>query len=190
MNTNQNQTLRNINRQSLRMLLVQCVVIIITGAHFSIGWLYVSLTSNQNIIQVAKNNLLTDVVGYLSVTGSCISFYLFNLSSSLFRRQLRPLFKWCLCCNRVQPINPTTEAISYLSISDLSHRFLLIQNYFITFTFANNMMEYFNQMKTIKLLSYIYLCFYIPSYIDLLFIIVFIFCHTRFIIFFTLFSLH
>ncbi len=105
-NMNQNQTLQNINRHSLRMLLVQCVVIIITGAPFSIGWLYVSLTPNQNIIQVAKDNLITDVVGYLSVTGSCISFYLFTLSSSLFRRQLRPLFKCCCCCGQIQPINP------------------------------------------------------------------------------------
>ncbi len=105
-NTNQNQTLQNINRHSLRMLLVQCVVIIITGAPFSIGWLYVSLTPNQDIIQLAKDNLITDVVGYLSVTGSCISFYLFTLSSSLFRRQLRPLFKCCCCCGQIQPINP------------------------------------------------------------------------------------
>jgi hypothetical protein len=100
---NQNQTLRNTNRHALRMLLVQCLVIIVTGAPFSIGWLYVSLTVNQNadILQVAKNNLLTNVVGYLSVTGSCISFYLFTLSSSLFRRELMALFKWCFCRGHV-----------------------------------------------------------------------------------------
>jgi hypothetical protein len=89
------------------MLLVQCLVIIVTGAPFSIGWLYVSLTVNQNadILQVAKDNLLTNVVGYLSVTGSCISFYLFTLSSSLFRRELMALFKWCFCRDHVQTIN-------------------------------------------------------------------------------------
>ena len=107
-NANQHQNLQNTNRHFLRMLLVQCVVVIITSAPFSIGWLYVSLTPNQDIIQVAKNNLLTGVVGYLSVTGPCISFYLFTLSSSLFRRQLRPLFKWCFCCSQAQPANLIT----------------------------------------------------------------------------------
>jgi hypothetical protein len=105
--TNQNQSLRNTNKHALRMLLVQCLVFIVTGAPFSISWLYVLLTASQNsnILHVAKDNLLTDVVGYLSVTGSCISFYLFTSSSSLFRRELLHLFKWCFCHGQIQPIN-------------------------------------------------------------------------------------
>ena len=65
-----------------------------------------------NTYQTAVYNLLSNVFAYIALTGPCISFYLFTLSSKLFRRELKILF---LCGGivrrrpkRVQPKLPTT----------------------------------------------------------------------------------
>ncbi|UJR06894.1 hypothetical protein I4U23_011183 [Adineta vaga] len=95
---NQNMIFRNTNRHAMRMLLVQCLVIIIMGGPFM---------PLHDALKIAKDNLLTNVVGYLSVTGSCLSFYLFTLSSSLFRRELIHLFK--RFCARHHQVHVNTE---------------------------------------------------------------------------------
>lgn len=90
--TNQNN--RKIDLHMFRMLLVQVLVYCITGTPYSIATIYTAITANQskNVFQVAQENLLTAVGGMLTNTGPCLSFYLFTLSSSLFRKELKKLF--------------------------------------------------------------------------------------------------
>jgi hypothetical protein len=76
------------------MLIVQVLVYSITGLTFSIALIYTAIIANQpkNIFQVAQENMINAVVGMLSDVGPCLSFYLFTLSSSLFRKELKNLF--------------------------------------------------------------------------------------------------
>ncbi|CAF2371503.1 unnamed protein product [Rotaria sp. Silwood2] len=103
------QLRKSIDRQMIQMMLVQCIVFILTGSLPSINYLYTSLRSNVTIdaLQSAKDNLLQRFTGFISLTVPCLSFYLFTLSSKLFRKELIKLFrgKW-------QPIHGTTTVIS------------------------------------------------------------------------------
>ena len=89
------QNNRKTNRQILRMLAVQVLVYGGTGLTFSIAWMVTAMKANQtkDVVQVAQENLLNAVVGLLSNLGPNLSFYLFTLSSSLFRKELKNLFK-------------------------------------------------------------------------------------------------
>ncbi len=89
-----NQTNRKTNNNMIRMLIVQVLVYSITGLTFSIALIYTAIIANQpkNIFQVAQENMINAVVGMLSDVGPCLSFYLFTLSSSLFRKELKNLF--------------------------------------------------------------------------------------------------
>ncbi|CAF4844960.1 unnamed protein product [Rotaria sp. Silwood1] len=89
-----NQNLRKTNRHMLRMLFVQVLVYCITGLTFSVALIYTAIIANQqkNVFQSAQENMINAVVGMLSTTGPCLSFYLFTLSSGLFRKELKNLF--------------------------------------------------------------------------------------------------
>jgi len=89
--TNQNN--RKTNNNMLRMLIVQVLVYSITGLTFSVGWIYTAIVAiqPQNIFQLAQQNMINAVVGMLSNVGPCLSFYLFTLSSGLFRKELKNL---------------------------------------------------------------------------------------------------
>ena len=92
-NTN-NQNARKTDRQMLRMLLVQVLVYSLTGLTFSIAQIIIVANASQpkNVVQVAQENLINAFVGILTNTGPCLSFYLFTLSSGLFRKELKNLF--------------------------------------------------------------------------------------------------
>jgi hypothetical protein len=60
---------------------------------------------------VAQENMVNAVVGMLSTLGPCTSFYLFTLSSGLFRRELKSLF--CIF-NRPQQVQNETANKSRL----------------------------------------------------------------------------
>jgi hypothetical protein len=89
-----NQTNRKTNSHMLRMLIVQVLVYCITGLTFSIALIYTAIIANQtkNVYQVAQENMINAVVGMLTNVGPCLSFYLFTLSSGLFRKELKNLF--------------------------------------------------------------------------------------------------
>jgi magnesium-transporting ATPase (P-type) len=88
---------KKTDRQLIQMLLIQCFVFGSTTTAFSIGTLYISITNNlmmKTDLQKAKDNYLTNILNSISNIGPCMSFYLFTLSSQLFRRQLMNLFCW------------------------------------------------------------------------------------------------
>ncbi len=88
------QNNRKTNRHMLRMLLIQVLVYCVTGLTFSVALIYTAIIANQpkNAFQVAQENMINAVVGMLSTLGPCLSFYLFTLSSGLFRKELMNLF--------------------------------------------------------------------------------------------------
>jgi len=93
------QNANNLNapkkdRQILRMLSVQVFVYSVTGLVFSITLIITTAVSSQsrNVFQMAQGNLANAIVGVVSTTGPCLSFYLFTLSSSLFRKELKRFF--------------------------------------------------------------------------------------------------
>jgi hypothetical protein len=87
------QTNRKTNRHMLRMLLLQVLVYCVTGLTFSVALIYTAIGASQpkNVFQVAQENMINAVVGMLSTLGPCSSFYLFTLSSGLFRKELKTL---------------------------------------------------------------------------------------------------
>lgn len=94
----QNRTRRrrkSIDRQMIRMMLIQCVGFILTGSLPSVNFLYTSLRASQNLdaLQLAKDNLMYNITGFVSLTVPCIGFYLFVLSSKLFRKELIKLLR-------------------------------------------------------------------------------------------------
>ncbi|CAF1068659.1 unnamed protein product [Adineta steineri] len=87
-----NQTNRKTNNQMLRMLIVQVLVYCVTGLVFSATIIYTSMNPPTNSFQVGQYNMVYAVVGMGSNIGPCLSFYLFTLSSALFRKELKNLF--------------------------------------------------------------------------------------------------
>jgi hypothetical protein len=101
------QNNRKTNRHMLRMLFVQVLVYCITGLTFSIAIIITSINTSQpkDVFQVAQENMINAVVGMLSILGPCTSFYLFTLSSGLFRKELKNLFYiFNQTTNRPQPV--------------------------------------------------------------------------------------
>ncbi|CAF0784309.1 unnamed protein product [Adineta steineri] len=90
--TNQNN--QRTNRHMLRMLFIQVFVYCVTILAYSIATIYTSITAiqTQTVFQVAQENMIIDVLGMLTNNGPCLSFYLFTLSSALFRKELKKLF--------------------------------------------------------------------------------------------------
>jgi len=93
----QDQTQQNRKKtdaQLIKMMLVQSFVFGSTTTIYSIVNLYVSFAtgSANDALKQATNNYLGNVFGYIALTGPCVSFYLFTLSSQLFRRELISLF--------------------------------------------------------------------------------------------------
>ncbi|CAF0832539.1 unnamed protein product [Adineta steineri] len=89
-----NQNNQRTNRNMLRMLFIQVFVYCVTILAYSIATIYTSITAiqTQTVFQVAQENMIIDVLGMLTNNGPCLSFYLFTLSSALFRKELKKLF--------------------------------------------------------------------------------------------------
>ncbi|UJR38654.1 hypothetical protein I4U23_031320 [Adineta vaga] len=87
---------RKTDTQLIKMMLVQASVFGSTAAILPSINLYITLTakSTDDALKKATDNLLLNVFSYVALTGPCLSFYLFILSSQLFRRELMKLFKW------------------------------------------------------------------------------------------------
>jgi hypothetical protein len=90
------QNQRKNNRQLIQMLLIQSFVLGSTTTAFAIGSLYISITNNlkvKNDLETAQDTYLTNVLNSIANIGPCLSFYLFTLSSQLFRSELMNLFR-------------------------------------------------------------------------------------------------
>lgn len=93
---NLKQKQNKVDRQLIQMVIIQSFVFASTTTSYSIVQLYISITTNTMKIDdltKAKYNYASVVANYISLAGPCLSFYLFTLSSELFRRQLIDLFK-------------------------------------------------------------------------------------------------
>ena len=88
------QNTQRTNRQLHRMLFLQVLVYCGTGTAFSMEMIVTSINPSEtkHALELAQDNLIIAVVGVLSNTGPCLSFYLFTLSSGMFRRELKKLF--------------------------------------------------------------------------------------------------
>jgi hypothetical protein len=83
------------DRQLIRMMILQSVFFIMTSTPTSLYYCYSTAIANVMLsaLQVARNNLASTVLSFLSLAGPCMSFYVFTISSQLFRRELIHLFK-------------------------------------------------------------------------------------------------
>jgi hypothetical protein len=99
------QTRRKTERQMIQMALAQSLLFCITTVASSAENIYDSLTSYllNDALQRANFNLRTNVIATIAITGPCTSFYMFTLSSQLFRGELRRLFRY----RRDRQIEPT-----------------------------------------------------------------------------------
>jgi hypothetical protein len=72
------------------MVLVQCLIVGSTTTAYAAGQWYSTLTSNQvkDSLQLAKDNLLSNLVGAISTMGHSTTFFVFTLTSQMFRQQL------------------------------------------------------------------------------------------------------
>lgn len=91
----QNQRRKSIDRDMIQMMSVQCIAFILTTLPPSLHFLYKSLKSSiiSDDLELARDSLLSNIANSLSLTVPCTSFYLFILSSKLFRNEFVKLFK-------------------------------------------------------------------------------------------------
>lgn len=86
---------KKTDQQLIRMLLFQSFLFGLTTMAFSIGSLYVSITNTlkvKNSLEKIQDTLLTNTVNCISNISACLNFYIYTLSSQLFRRELINLF--------------------------------------------------------------------------------------------------
>lgn len=90
------------DRQLIRMMLLQCVFFILTATPTSLYYCYTAAMANfaLNAVETARVNWTSTVISFISLTGPCMSFYVFTLASPLFRRELIQLFK---CRQQIVP---------------------------------------------------------------------------------------
>ncbi|CAF1446844.1 unnamed protein product [Adineta ricciae] len=89
---------RRTDRQILRMLAVQVLVIIISTTPSCIVRLYSSFTESiiKDAYRIAQENLGTQIANSLSFFAYSSSFYLYTLTGSLFRKELIKTITHCL----------------------------------------------------------------------------------------------
>lgn len=80
---------KSADRQLIQMLLFQCCLFAITASPTSVQYIYTSIRETMVVdnLQRAKDNFFYTIAGFVSLTGPCTSFYLFTLSSKLFRHE-------------------------------------------------------------------------------------------------------
>ncbi|UJR38723.1 hypothetical protein I4U23_031388 [Adineta vaga] len=86
---------KTTDRQLIQMMLVQCIVFIITASLPSTQYIYSSVRSNLIIddLQSAKDSAFSSISGFVSLSVPCLGFYLFTLSSKLFRCETKKKVK-------------------------------------------------------------------------------------------------
>ncbi|CAF1227478.1 unnamed protein product [Rotaria sp. Silwood1] len=87
---------KKIDRQLIQMLIIQCLVYGSISTANSVFQLYVSITNSvmvKNDFEKVRDNSVLSVTNATTIFGPCMSFYLFALSSQLFRSELMNLFR-------------------------------------------------------------------------------------------------
>ncbi|CAF4046129.1 unnamed protein product [Adineta steineri] len=84
------------DRQLMQMMIVQSMFFILTGTPNSFYFFCSSAVSNVvlDALQTVRLSLIASVTTFLTNGGACMSFYVFTLSSQLFRRELIRLFNY------------------------------------------------------------------------------------------------
>ena len=105
----QQATRKKTDVQLLRMVIVQSLMLSSTTMTNFIVSLYVSSVSipTQDALKKSTNDYLRNAFSFVALTGPCMSFYLFTLSSPLFRHELFNLFRY-----RLRPQNHQTTAVT------------------------------------------------------------------------------
>jgi hypothetical protein len=82
-------------RQLIQMTLGQSLALGLPTTAYSIGSLYVASQADLQLdaAQEASQTFLLTILACIALLGPCLSFYLFTLSSQLFRRELLRLFR-------------------------------------------------------------------------------------------------
>lgn len=90
-----NANLTRLHYHMMRMTLIQSLLLIITTVPFSVEYIYKSMPANtpKDALQQAIANLRSITLTYIAVAGPCISFYLFTLTSQLFRQTFLDIFR-------------------------------------------------------------------------------------------------
>ena len=86
---------KTTDRQLIRMMVVQCMYFSVLSTPVSIFLIYNATITGviSDRLQLAKFSLFRNTTALLSVTSACTSFYIFTLSSLLFRQELMHLFR-------------------------------------------------------------------------------------------------
>ena len=87
---------RKTDRQLIQMMLAQSFVFGSTTLAYSIGSLYVSPAGVIPVTDPVERAIYTNILNmltYIALAGPCASFYLFTLSSQLFRKELLILIR-------------------------------------------------------------------------------------------------
>jgi magnesium-transporting ATPase (P-type) len=102
---------KTADRQLIKMMILQSVFFIVTGTPTSFHYFYTAAMANVplNALEKARINLTSTIISFIAIAGPCLSFYVFTLSSHLFRRELVNLLR---CGRRTVPMNTgsTTNA--------------------------------------------------------------------------------
>jgi hypothetical protein len=88
------QSRSSTDRQLIQMTFGQCLALGLPTTAYSVGSLYIASKADlqKNTVQEASEIFLQTVLACIALLGLCLSFYLFTLSSQLFRRELVRLF--------------------------------------------------------------------------------------------------
>jgi hypothetical protein len=83
------------DRHLFRMVFVQCLVVGLTTSSYAMSQWYMTLTAYEvkTNLQLARDNLLANLVGSISTAGHSTTFFVFTLTSKMFREQLRGCFR-------------------------------------------------------------------------------------------------
>jgi hypothetical protein len=102
-----------INTQLLKILFIQVVNIMLTILPFIVYRLRASLTSNyiKSQYEVAQDNFFLQVATVISLISHSISFYLFTLASTIFRRELIQILSKCARIPINHPQNGSTTGV-------------------------------------------------------------------------------
>lgn len=78
------------DRYLVRMTFIQCLFVGLTTTTYAITQLYISIISNQvqNRLQRTRNELVILFFGSISIVGHSTTFFVYILTSKLFRQQL------------------------------------------------------------------------------------------------------
>lgn len=107
---------KTIDRQLIRMLIVQCMVFGSLSTINSIFQLYVSITNglmSKTEFEKTRDSSILSASNASTIFGPCLSFYLFASASPLFRSELRNLFRR----QSIQDLSHTTATAKHVTRS-------------------------------------------------------------------------